>query len=222
MIINTGTVFALICPHCGRVNFHAVSFFAFSGRKCISFDCDCEKNTVIISRAKKKKFVLQTGCGMCETEHTYSFKYKEFFSPEVMPLLCLETGLEIGFIGPKDQVVARANRHDYTFGGAVEAGGFEVFFDNPDIMLQVLEYLNRISEKGSLVCKCGNNNIDLDILPDRLEMICQDCGNKGVVFAKSKEDLLTLKGLGKIELSEQGIIIRSLEPPPITNGQSKK
>ncbi|MGI6685630.1 MAG: hypothetical protein ACOX47_09225 [Bacillota bacterium] len=222
MVINTGTVLALSCPQCGKLNFHAISLFAFSSKKSLCFDCDCEKSSVTISTAKYKKFVLKTGCTMCEADHTYYLKYKELFSPEILSLVCLETGLEIGFIGSKDQVMAKANQQEKSLSDLVEGGNLEDFFDNPEIMLQVLEYVHRISEKGLLACKCGNSNIDLDILPDRLEMVCNDCGNKGVVFAESREDFLTLQGFGKIELSDQGIIIRSIEPPSRTNGQSKK
>lgn len=222
MVINTGTVLALRCSHCGKFNFHAVSLFAFSGKKNLCFDCDCEKGSVIISKVKRRGFVLKTGCGMCETDHAYYLKYKEFFSGEAFSLNCLQTGIEIGFIGPKDQVIYAVNNQERTFTDLVEDAVFGEFFDNPEIMLQILEYLNRISEDGSLKCKCGNNNIDLDMLPDRVEMVCNDCGNKGVIFAENKDDLLTLKGLGKLELSEQGIIIRHMGPFPTSNGQFKK
>jgi len=222
MVINTGTVLALSCPHCGKLNFHAVSLFAFSGKKCLCFNCECGKSTVTITAANRQRFILKTGCGMCETEHAYYLKYKKMFSPEVFPLVCLETGLEIGFIGPKDQVLARASQQEKSFADLLGDGGLEDFFVNPEVMLQVIEYLQRVSESGLIKCKCGNNNIDLDILPDRLELVCNDCGNIGVIFAENKEDLIALKGLRKIELSEQGIIIKRMEPSPRTKGQSKK
>jgi hypothetical protein len=222
MVINTGTVLALSCPYCGKLNFHAISFFAFSGKKSLCFDCNCGQGTITITRMKSNRFVLKTGCIMCETNHIYYFNYKMLFAHQVMSLICLETGLEIGFIGSRDQVVARASQLQISLNDFVDDKGYEDYFDNPEIMLQALEYLNRITKKGSIKCKCGNNSIDLDILPDRLELVCNDCGNKGIIFAENKEDLLALKGMGKIELSEPGIIIGSMIPPPWTNGHSKK
>ncbi len=219
MVINTGTVLAMRCPKCGKLNFHVVSLFSFSGKKNVSFDCDCRESTIVISTTNYKRFSLKTGCGMCETNHIYYFSYKELFSVEVFPLICLETDLEIGFVGPKERVRDAIKNQERTFADLIEDTGFNKFFDNPDVMIEVLEYLNVISEKGSLTCHCGNNNIDLDILPDRLEMVCSDCGNRGVIFGKTKEDLLTLKKLGKIELSEQGLIVKSRGK---SKGQSKK
>lgn len=218
MIINTGTVLAIRCSYCGKLNFHAVSLFAFSGKKSLCFDCDCTEGFLIISLVKPGRFVLKTGCGMCETEHAYYFKYKELFSAGAVPLKCLETGLEIGFVGAKEQVIAALNDQETTFSDLVEDVGYGKFFDNPEIMLQVIEHLNCLSEEGSLKCKCGNNNIDLDILPDRLEIVCNDCGNKGIVFAQNKNDLLALQAIGKIELTEQIQIIRSIDTFPISNG----
>lgn len=210
MVINTGTVIALRCAHCGKFNFHGISLFAFSGNKNLCFNCDCEKGSVIISRAKQKGFVLKSGCGMCEIDHTYYLKYKELFCKNIFSLNCLQTGLEIGFIGSKEKVMAEVNRQEATFADLVEEEGFEEFFDNPEIMLQVLDYLNIISADGSLKCKCGNNNIDLEMLPDRLEMVCNECGNKGLIFGEDKSDLIELKSLGKIELSEQGIVSKNI------------
>lgn len=222
MVINTGTVIALRCSYCGKFNFHGISLFAFSGNKNLCFNCDCEKSSVIISRTKRKGFVLKTGCGMCEADHIYYLKYKELFPREVFPLDCVQTGLEIGFIGSKDQVMSAVNNQENTFADLVEDEGFEEFFDNPEIMLQILEYLNLISADGSLKCKCGNNNIDLEMFPDCLEMVCNECGNKGLIFAEDKDDLIDLKSLGKIELSEQGIVPKNIEVFPTSKGQFKK
>ncbi|WP_148135268.1 hypothetical protein [Candidatus Formimonas warabiya] len=222
MVINTGTVLAMRCPKCGKLNFHAISLFAFSGKSSVCFDCDCGASSVVIATSNYKKFTLKTDCGMCETNHLFYLSYKELFSPEAFPLVCLDTGLEIGFVGSKEKVKDAVKNQERTFADLIEDTGFEEFFDNPDVMYQVLEYLNNISAEGAITCKCGNHNIDLDILPDRLEMVCSDCGNRGIIFAETKEDLLTLKQLGKIELSDQGFVIKNVHKPKRKKGQWKK
>ncbi|MDD2497201.1 MAG: hypothetical protein PHY90_03560, partial [Desulfitobacteriaceae bacterium] len=161
-------------------------------------------------------------CSMCETNHIYYYTLKEIWSPEILPLICLETGLEIGFIGPKAKVKEAWYNQEKAIIDLVEDAGFSDFFDNPDVMYQVLEYLNTISEKGQLECRCGNTNIDLEILPDRLELGCGDCGARGVIFAETKADLLALKQLNKIQLSDQGFILKKMDKPKKPRKQSKK
>lgn len=222
MIIYTGTVLALRCPNCGKLHLHGISLFAFKDRQKLCFDCECAENTVIISTSKYRNFVLKIECSMCESEHTHVFKYNELFSQKVSPLICLETGLEMGFIGPKDQVVAALNNLERTITNLEEEFNWGVFSDNREIMIQVLEYMNRLSEEGSLRCKCGNKDIDVDLLPNRLEIVCNECGNKGIVFAENKEDLVSLRRLGKIELSEQEITIRNVPQTLRHKGQQFK
>jgi len=211
MVINTSTVLAMRCPKCGRLNFHAISLFAFSGSHSVVINCECGTSVMMCSIANNKKFSLQTDCGMCETNHIYYYSLKELFSSNVLPLECLETGLEIGFLGPKSKVKEALVNQERTFVDIVEDVGFKDFFDNPEVMYQVLEYLNCISEEGSLTCRCGNTNIDLEILPDRLELGCSDCGSKGIIFAETNGDLLVLKQFGRIELSDQGFVLRGIE-----------
>ncbi|MCR6545451.1 hypothetical protein [Dehalobacterium formicoaceticum] len=222
MVINTGTVLALRCPNCGKLSFHSISLFAFKEKQKLCFDCECEESTVTISTSKYRNFILKIECSMCESEHTYVLKYKELFSLDLFPLICLETGLEIGFIGTKDQVIAAVNNLERTFTDLEEEINWGVFSDNRDIMVQVLEYMNRLSEDGTLKCKCGNKNIDVDLLTDRLEMVCNDCGNRGVIFAENKEDLLKLRRLEKIELTEQEITIINVPQSIRHNGQQSK
>lgn len=222
MVINTSTVLALRCSKCGKLNFHVISLFAFSGNHSVCVQCDCGAGTAVIGTHNYKKFSLQAECGMCETSHIYYFSLKELCNLEVIPLTCLETGLEVGYLGSKEKVREAVRNQDKSLIDLVEDASFADFFDNPDVMYQVLEYLNRISEAGFLTCRCGNSQIDLEILPDRLELGCSDCGARGVIFAETEEDFLTLKQLGKIELSEQGFVLRNAGKPKKSKRQSKK
>lgn len=222
MIINTSTILGVRCAKCGKLDFHAVSLFSFSGCNSVRVNCDCGAASVIISTTNKKKFSLKIDCGMCETTHIFYYTLKELWSSAVLTLACLETGLEIGYIGPKEKVKEAWQNQEKTLTDMVDDVGFSDFFDNPDIMYQVLERLNNISEKGLLECLCGNTNIDLEILPDRLELGCSDCGARGVIYAETKNDLLALKQLERIQLSEQEFILRSMDKPKKPRKQSKK
>lgn len=222
MVINTSTVVGVRCAKCGKLNFHAVSLFSFSGNNSVRLKCDCGVSTVVIGTTNKKKYSLKVECAMCDASHVFYHTAKEIWSKKVLPFLCLETGLEIGYAGPKDMVKDAWRNQEKTFFDLVEDVGFADFFDNPDVMYQVLEHLNSISENGSLTCKCGNNNIDLEIMPDRLELVCGGCGSWGVIYAENNGELGVLKQLKKITLIEEGFILRNPGEPKRPRKQSKK
>ncbi|MGI6711481.1 MAG: hypothetical protein ACOX4L_01900 [Bacillota bacterium] len=222
MLISTSTVLAMYCPKCGELNFQAVSIFDFSGRRSVQVPCNCGTVMATLSGVNCKKISLQTNCSMCETLHIYYYELKEFCSAEVLPLDCLETGLEIGYLGPKEKVKKAVQNQDKAFLDLVEDLGFEDFFNNPDIMYQVLEYLNCLSEEGLMRCSCGNSHIDLEIFPDRLELGCSSCGAKALVFAETKEDFLGLKQFTRIELNEQCFVIKGIEKTKKCKKHSKK
>lgn len=222
MVINTKTVLALSCIHCGQTNFYNISAFSFSGKKRLVFSCSCGQNTVSISSIKHKRFVLKIQCDMCELEHAYYLKYKELFCQNAFSLLCFETGLEIVFIGPEKQVMTKINHLEQEYSDLMRAEGLGEYLDNRDIMLEILEYAHILSGNGLLKCQCGNLHLGVDIFANYLEITCNKCGNKGIVFGESKADLLALKGYGKVELSESNIVIRGIEPSPITKKEFKK
>lgn len=222
MIINTTTVLAMRCPKCGKMDLHAISLFDFAGSSSKKIVCDCGATVVIMGRKNRKNFSLQVNCGMCEVKHIYYHSLKELWSSYVMAFLCMETGLEIGFIGPKDKVKEAVRNQDKTLADLAEDVGITDFFENPDVMRQVLDWLYNISQKESLTCNCGNNNIDIEIFPDRLELSCGYCGNMGVVFGETKNDLLAVKKLHKIQLSEQGFKLQEIDNPKKPRRQSKK
>lgn len=222
MIYNTHTVLGLRCPKCGKLNFYPLSLFSFSGNRSLRFSCECGHFDAVIGMTNRQKFSLQVDCGMCESTHIFYYSLKELWAPELLVLLCTETGLEIGFAGPGEKVKEAWREQEKTLLDMVEDVGFADFFDNPDIMYQVLEHLNTISEHGQLECHCGNTNIDLEILPDHLELGCGDCGAKGLIFAENKSDLFALKQIERIQLSDQEFILGSLNKPKNPKKQSKK
>jgi hypothetical protein len=46
-----------------------------------------------------------------------------------------------------------------------------------------------IAEIGNLLCKCGNRDIELVLLPDRVLLKCKICGAEKTIRAASNEDL---------------------------------
>jgi len=222
MIVNTSAVLGIRCGKCGKLNYHGLSLFGFSGGQNQQLKCDCGTDILAVALVGKNRFSLRINCALCENNHIYYFSLKELWQRDLLTVLCQETGLEIAYWGRKAQVREAWQRQEKTLLALVEDIGGAGFFDNPDIMYLVLEHLNRLSESGRLDCACGNRNIDLEILPDRLQLDCNECGARGLIFAEGPRDLFFLQQLDKIRLSEEELVLRGLDKPKKTRRRLKK
>jgi len=119
-----------------------------------------------------------------------------------LTLVCEETGVEIGFIGSRELVRKNVQNMDKSVQEMAEELGYGEYFNNPEIMYKVLEHLHSIADKGQLYCSCNNNNLEVEVYPDRLELHCNHCGASGIVFAESFKDWEIVRRLGEVVLTE--------------------
>lgn len=150
----------------------------------------------------RKQFWLQVHCIMCETQHLLWFNRQELWSKRMIELRCEETLVEIGFIGSREKVKAAIMRQDKSLQEMAEDLGFVDYFENPEIMYEVLERLHKLAEAGFLSCVCGSYQINVEIYPDRVELRCEACDNTGTYYAESDNDLQTVKRLNEIRIQE--------------------
>jgi len=205
MIIDTETLIAMRCPECGKLEYHSLSRFEFSGHKRIEISCSCGYIKLVLSTKDRKNYWLQVPCVVCESKHVRSLSAKMLWSEEVNYLFCQETGLELGYIGPDDEVKALAVAQQET----MEALGDDFdaedeYFHNSEVMYEVLNCLHDIAEQGLLYCQCGNQDVEVDIFPDRLELHCKDCDSVNIIYAETDDDLRVIKSVGTIELTRNG------------------
>ncbi|MFZ5943959.1 MAG: hypothetical protein ACOYVD_07595 [Bacillota bacterium] len=202
MIISTYTTAALRCPICGKMDFYALSRFSINGSSKAVINCECGANLLTMGRNKGKTCWLQLECNMCEDKHSFTFNTKELWTESLLTLVCEETGVEIGFIGTRDEVRRNVQNMDKTVQEMAEELGYGEYFNNPEIMYKVLEHLHQIADRGGLYCSCGNTNLEVEVYPDRMELHCNDCGAVGIVFAESFKDWETVRHLTEVILTE--------------------
>lgn len=200
MLVVTTTAIALRCPGCGRIKYHSLSLFSFSANKSIQFACDCGQTVLSISTRDRRVFSFQVECLMCEGRHFYQFFLKDIWSQRVLSLVCSETGLEVGFIGPREEVRRCIASQERSLREMAEDLGFSDYFENPEVMYEILDCLHKIAESGGLSCQCGNFQIEVEIFAERVELRCPDCGACGVIDAESREDLDAIKDVWEIML----------------------
>lgn len=204
MIIVTDTLIAIRCPECGKLEYYKLSRFEFSGKKRIELECSCGYLKLILTTKDRKHYWLQVPCVVCESKHVSSLSAKMLWSDAVKYLYCHETGLELGYIGPCDEVKALAVAQQETMEALGDFSSDDEYFVNSEIMYEVLNCLHDIAEQGLLFCQCGNQDVEVDIFPDRLELHCKDCDSVNIIYAETDDDLLVIKEVASIELTRNG------------------
>jgi ribosomal protein S27E len=202
MIIPAYRTVAIRCPECGKMDFYALSRFSMSGTNIASIDCECGANLLKMGRNKGKNYWMQVKCSMCEGSHFYTFNYKELWMGNLLTLTCEDTGVEIGFIGAREPVRKNVQNMDKSVQEMAEELGYGDFFNNPEIMYRVLEHLHSLAGTGHLYCDCCNQNLEVEVYPDRIELHCNECGATGIVFAESFKDWENVRHLTEVVLSK--------------------
>ncbi|HAA89178.1 MAG: Uncharacterized protein XD63_1116 [Thermoanaerobacterales bacterium 50_218] len=201
MLVATDVAVALRCPNCGRIKFQGLSLFTFSAQKTVRFTCTCGTPLLVISTKDRRVFYIQLDCIMCEGRHLFQHTLREIWSSDVLSLACEETGIEVCFLGPPEEVKRCIEEQERSLKEMAEDLGFSDYFANPEVMYEVLDFLHNIAEEGKLSCECGNFQIEVEIFADRIELRCPGCGAMGIINAESEEDLETLKDTWEIRLT---------------------
>lgn len=104
VIKNTEATIAYRCPHCGSGILSLIGVFSLSG-DMIKLKCDCGKSELIIQKTKDGKLRLTVPCMFCPKPHQYVFPRSAFFDESIYTIPCAMTGIDICFIGRKDDVL---------------------------------------------------------------------------------------------------------------------
>lgn len=204
MLITTEMTLAMRCSECGKMDYHSISRFAFSGRKNVEITCVCGTTKLVITPKNHREFYIYVPCVVCEIIHVRKVSARSLWSDEVTYLFCQETGLELGYLGPDEKVRELAAAYeDDLLALAGELGGDD-YFHNAEVMYEVLNCLHDIAEQDSLYCQCGNRHIEVDIFPDRLELHCKECDSVNIIYAETEEDLQVIRQVETIELKRSG------------------
>jgi len=205
MLIATDTILAMRCPECGKLEYEKLSRFQFSGSGSVNIDCSCGASKLIVSTKNQRDYWIQIPCVVCETKHLLNVQGKLLWSKgEVQYLLCQETGLELGYIGPEEKVKDLTRSYEEELQVLTGEFGDDDYFHNSEVMYEVLNRLHDIAETDALYCQCGNRNVEVDIFPDRLELHCRECDSVNIIYAENDEDLKVIKGIDSIELTQSG------------------
>lgn len=205
MIITTDAVLAMRCPECGKMGVHNFSRFAFPAGKTVPINCSCGAPKVEVTKSGSV-YLLEINCMFCEDGHLHRIAAKALWSGEIARIVCDDTDLIAGNIGPASQVdemlveLEQYPELENTFSEL----NCDNYFNNARIALAVLNRLRDIAAADGLYCQCGNHKIEVNIFPDRVELYCNNCDSINIVYAETDEDLHVIQQVELIEMARHG------------------
>ena len=103
MILNSKeTTVIYRCPHCGLSVISVVGIFTLSG-DMVKLKCECGNSELVITKTKDAKVRIKIPCLACGDAHTFIISQDAFFERKVLCLACTYTGINICFIGEKEE-----------------------------------------------------------------------------------------------------------------------
>lgn len=208
MVIELSTTFAIRCGMCSSLELYQLNIFDLSGDKNCDIFCKCGSQLLSITRKGSKYLSIKYYCIICDLEHTVLIPNSIFWTKNrVNSLLCLETGLNLGYYGSYTKLQRELDRQQKELDLMANDLGFADFV-NPEIILEVLDFIHDMAELGVLFCECGCSDLNIELFFDSLELTCNNCNSAIIIPAANKNHLNKLKKMNEV-------VIKLNTPPDI-------
>lgn len=205
MLIDTGSTIAFKCPSCGSFEFFSISIFALDFKDGqFTLCCHCNHSNMKISKDNLKNYKISIPCIGCGNNHKFNISRNDILFKDINVFCCPQTGIQQCFIGKDDIVRKKIDSLEKEFDELMNMFGYDNYFENTQVMLDSLNKIHDIAEKGNLNCECGNSDIELLLLSDKILLKCKKCYASKVINAASnvhlkeillKQNILLLKEL---------------------------
>ena len=206
MIVSAVATIGIQCSKCGELQFRTLSVFAFSHFNQESYSCTCGAHLIIITSIERSNFSIEYPCIYCGESHYLLTKRNHIWGEDLLKLVCNDKNLPIGYIGHNHQVVNSCQEIKKNFvqlaSQLVNDGENEYEFDNFFIVYAIMEKISKMVERGQIGCRCGNKNLTVEILSDKIELVCQACYAIGTIYTDNKEILRIIDSMGSIFLED--------------------
>lgn len=212
MIINTSTTVAYKCPSCGTFQFTCVSLFELFFNREHGFACRCNGSLLVAAKDTSSSYKFTIPCISCGTDHMYLVSRKELMTHDIMVFNCPETGMQQFFIGNDRDVREKIDNIEREFDELINMFGYDNYFKNTQVMFDSLNILHDIAEKGNLFCECGNKDIELLLLSDKIYLRCKKCPGSKIIYAASNEHLKENLLIKQILLFDEGQSLKIKNP----------
>ncbi|HHV64436.1 MAG TPA: hypothetical protein GXX46_05125 [Peptococcaceae bacterium] len=206
MIIPTVATIGIQCAQCGELQFRTLSVFAHSHFNKESYCGACGAPLTTLTTYARGRYCLEYPCIYCGETHYIVVKREVMRRESLLELSCPAKELPVGYVGTQNEVVNACQDLKRTFvqvaSELVKDEESEAEFENFYVVYAVMEKLSQMVERGQLGCRCGNHNLVVEILSDRIELSCGNCQALGVIHTDNKDILRILDRMVSIFLEE--------------------
>ncbi|MCR1899452.1 hypothetical protein NSA47_10695 [Irregularibacter muris] len=190
------------CDECGKIEFYHLSLFQLSGKKPLQLNCSCGHKGINITTRNYKTYWISIPCAVCTTQHIYQISLREILKGEPVILSCHDYDLELCFLGEKNRVEKIVDEYEQDLEDIIDDLGYDDYFENGEIMMECLNLLHDLAEEQGLTCECGMSDVDVNLLPDKIELKCNNCRNTYMVSANTRKDVEDLKNRESIYIGK--------------------
>jgi hypothetical protein len=192
MLIDASITIAYKCSFCGSYKFINATPFTLLNENKYSGICRCGGSRINITKGIHKGYRITVPCINCGDNHEFFISRKNVLCGDLNVFYCPETRMYQCFLG-KDKVVRKKiDTLEKELDKIIDAFGYDDYFVNTQVMFDSLNRIHDIAEQGNLYCECGNNDIELVLLSDKIHLKCKRCSGYRVIYAANNEDLMNI------------------------------
>ncbi len=203
MAIPTTTVVGLECSNCGLADVYPISVFFFNTHQSVAITCNCGTNLLSLNAKEHRRFCLQVQCPYCEQPHIFLLNRSQVWTRKVLPLHCRTTGQEIGWLGPKPEIST-----DYNLNTTESPAGkshpkgilLPAVLEHPLALYDTIDQISQLAEEAKINCHCNQQDLEVEIFPDRIRLYCESCGAFKVVSIRADGEAKSLPDYDKLRL----------------------
>lgn len=102
---------AFRCPDCGVAIIQEIKLFNLSSEEVL-MRCSCGESVLSVKYLKNRETVqINVPCIACPNPHPYQIAAKTFFGDDMFVLQCTDSGLDIFFVGDREEVIKAVEKN---------------------------------------------------------------------------------------------------------------
>jgi len=187
MLIETVCSVAFYCQRCGKIHVHDIPYF--SGSKRWTLHCSsCAHEQAVIVHCSNRSLELTIDCVVCGTRNTAAYSLKHLRHLQLEKIFCTKDHFELGYIGRRRRIeeLLAFNQAEFE---ALHPNDGHNFIEKQQILLEAVNRVHEMAERGDIICPCGSQNITAEIRGNSIVLACFRCGASLVLKAENAADL---------------------------------
>lgn len=193
MVVSVQKTLLIRCEICGRIETYDINLFNIPKGEKIEYKSSFNSTGVFIKTLDYKTYFIESHCPICGSKHIYRYSLKHMLKYDNWSNIHEYKNCFIENKGYDEETVLK------------DEDEFNNYLKKFKILLSSLERLEKLNEEGKIICDCGNDKMRVELFPDRIELICENCKSVQIIYTETEEDLAVLLKKEEIHLKAHNI-----------------